>query len=101
MAVPVLACLPGAGCTSAANWVKPGTDQDRVAADLSDCQELTREETQRNYAIDNDIMASRGKDWRNIGLYQFQSDQISGDDADKSERILSSCMEGKGYSPAT
>jgi hypothetical protein len=90
----------GIGCTPAIPWVRPGTDHDRAAADLAACQELTREETQRDYAIDTDIVASRGKDWSNSGVKQMQTQQVTADQADKSDRILSGCMSDKGYSPA-
>lgn len=89
------------GCSSGAgNWTKPSLDASQRSADFADCQAITRQETQRDYAIDQDITASRGSMWHNLGIFREQSATVTSNDAEKSDALLQSCMMGKGYEPA-
>jgi len=86
------------GCASgASNWTKPSLDADQRAADFSDCQGDTRQATQKDYAIDQDISASRGYDWHNQGVYNQQTTNLTSGAAQKSDSILAACMMSKGY----
>jgi hypothetical protein len=95
----ILACCLS-GCAGAASaWQKPGVSAAQRGDDLGDCQDETRQATQREYAIDQDIDASRAASPWNADTTQTQ--QIDTADAAKSDNILAACMIGKGYSPAS
>jgi hypothetical protein len=95
-----LLCLAGCADTGRA-WTKAGVSTAQRAADFNECQDEARQQTQRQYAIDSDIMASRGNDWRRSGTYNLESDRLTADAGDKSTRIMNACMVGKGYAPAS
>ena len=88
-------------CSSGASyWTKPSMDPERRADDYATCRDETKQATQKDYAIDQDITASRGNDWRNQGIYNQQTSNLTSGTADKSSTILSDCMASMGYEPA-
>ncbi len=96
----LLLVLAVAGCGLARPpWQKPGASVDQVSADYEDCLARVRHLTQRDYAIDTDIAASRGSDWRNTGNYQSRVDTNQSADAAYAEGQITGCMTAKGYAP--
>jgi hypothetical protein len=94
-----------AGCTSGgSNWTKAGVSDAQRSDDFSDCRDQARQETQRNYAIDQDIQASQAG-INGLGTYNnaysSQTSQIATANAAKNDQILAACMAGKGYNPAS
>ncbi len=86
-----------AGCAGSGGWTKPGTDAALRSADFSDCQDLSRQQTQRQYAIDSDIMASRGSDWHRSGTFNLETDRINSDPGVQTDQIIAGCMHARGY----
>ena len=91
--------LQSACSNGASLWTKPSMDPERRADDYAECRDETRQATQKDYAIDQDIAASRGNDWRNQGIYNQQTSNLTSGAADKSSEILSDCMASMGYEP--
>lgn len=91
-----------AGCAGGSSaWIKPGVNSAQRADDFGDCRDQTRQATQRNYAIDQDINASQGNIVGAPHDYSSQTSRIDTADAAQSDQILAACMVGKGYSPAS
>lgn len=91
-----------AGCADTGKaWTKAGVDTSQRAADYNDCLDQAHQQTQREYAIDTDIMASQGNSWRNQNANNFQYQRIITNDGNKSTQIMNACMIGKGYAQAS
>jgi hypothetical protein len=87
-------------CSSpSAGWQKAGVSDQQRQADYSVCRAQMRAATDKDYAIDQDISASRSNDWRNAGQLNAQRDNLTSGDADYSRRVLGACMTAKGYQP--
>lgn len=78
-------------------WTKPSLDVAQRSADFAACKQDTRQATQREYAIEQDINASRGTDMRNRGTFDQLSQNLDTSPRDQSTALLQSCMLGKGY----
>ncbi len=87
-----------AGCIGGGEgWTKPSLDVTQRASDFAECRQDTRQATQREYSIEQDINASRGTDLRNRGTFSQLSQNIDTSARDQSTALLDSCMLGKGY----
>ena len=99
-ALALLAALL-AGCADGArNWDKPGVASDRKSADLTECRAQARAATQRDTAIDTDIMNSRSTDWQKSGSLTVTRDAMKSSNVARFGDIVGRCMAAKGYSPA-
>ncbi|HEY3918427.1 MAG TPA: hypothetical protein VGL83_11575 [Stellaceae bacterium] len=98
-------CLAGAvvlsGCTSNPEWSRQGESSQRTAAELADCQSQARDATQRDTNIMNDIMASRGNDWRQSGVMSTQTSLFTAENQNRTGDIVNRCMIGKGFVPGS
>ena len=87
-----------AGCIGGGEgWTKPSLDVSQRSADFAECKQDTRQATQREYSIEQDINASRGTDMRNRGTFGQLSQNLDTSPRDQSTALLESCMLGKGY----
>ncbi len=84
-------------CSGAPQWTKAGVPPDQVAQDLSDCQREANFATRRDTNIDNDILATRGFDLERDGVLGLRRASLAADTSGRSDRIVASCMAGKGY----
>jgi hypothetical protein len=89
-----------AGCGGSGGWTKPGVSPDTAEADFSDCESQARSATQRDAAIDADIMASRGQDWQRAGTLEIKREDMANSNRERARQIVARCMAGKGYAPA-
>jgi hypothetical protein len=94
--VGVLALL---GCAGRPEWSKDGMSQQATARELSECQSIAREATQRDTNIMTDIMATRGGDWQRTGVMDTHVEAFSLEDRNRSGDIVNRCMIGKGFVP--
>lgn len=85
---------------SASAWTKAGVDAASVERAYNDCLSLTDTATRTDFAIDQDIAASRGSDLQHSDFAGAQLRGAQQSDRDRAQSILSSCMEGKGFTPA-
>ena len=95
MLLALAACAGGE-----ANWAKPGADADKTSADYEDCRTQARAATQRDAAIDADILATRGQDWQNGGTLTMHQDAMAHSTGKRAQNIIAACMSAKGYQPA-
>jgi hypothetical protein len=80
-------------------WEKPGISAETAAADYADCSSLAQDATQRDSAIQADILASRGHDWERSGTLATHTDVFAAEDQRRSGDVLGSCMRLRGYTP--
>jgi hypothetical protein len=80
-----------------ANWAKPGADADRTYADYEECRAGSRAATQRDAAIDADILATRSLDWQNTGTLTLHRDEMAYSTGKRAQNIIAACMTAKGY----
>jgi len=99
--LPLLALAVAlAACSSAPQWVRPGTSSDTVSGDFDDCRALANAATRKDAAIDQDILASRGADWERNNTLQAKKSTFAMQDQGHARDIIASCMSAKGYAPA-
>lgn len=96
-------CLAAAvvvfGCTNNPEWSRQGESSQRTAAALADCDGQARDATQRDTNIMNDIMATRGNDWRQTGVMSTQTSIFAAENHNRTSDIVNRCMIGKGFVP--
>jgi hypothetical protein len=89
------------GCAGGGDWIRSGTSQQQTAAELSDCQSQARAATQRDTNIMNDIMATRGNDWRRSDVMSTQTSLFAAENHDRTSDIIQRCMISKGFAPSS
>ena len=90
-----------AGCADeAGRWAKAGAKEEAVSSDYEDCRSEARALSQRDAAIDADIMASRGADWQRAGTLGVKQDEMAAHTRIRTQDIIARCMASKGYKPA-
>jgi hypothetical protein len=90
-----------AACSSKPQWVKPGTGSDVVSDDLEECRAYATAASRQEAAIDQDILASRGTDWQHNNVLQAKKSTFALQDKGRTREIIASCMNAKGYAPAS
>jgi len=100
-AILVALAVVVAVCAGGGDWARPGTSPQQTAAELSDCQSQARAATQRDTNIMNDIMATRGNDWRQTGVMSTQMSMFSAENHNRTSDIVNRCMIGKGFAPSS
>lgn len=114
--IPLFALLFLAGCSSvsmpgwpkappeaaatAGAWTRPGADAAAVTGAYDECLAASNSATRTDFDIDQDISASRGSDLQHSDFAGAPLRQAQQTNRDRSQTILSSCMERKGFSPA-
>ena len=91
---------PPEAAASASAWTKAGVDAASVESAYNDCLSLTDTATRTDFDIDQDIAASRGSDLQRSDFAASQMRNTQQTSRDRAQSILSSCMEGKGFTPA-
>jgi hypothetical protein len=81
-------------------WTKPGADGATVASAYSDCADMAGGATEKDFDIDQDIAASRGNDLQRSDFAGAQLRDAQRSNRDRTQAILSSCMEKQGFTPA-
>ena len=84
----------------ASAWAKPGMNPADVASAYNDCLDVANVATDNDFAIDQDIAASRGSDLQHSDFAAIQSRDAGQTSRNRAQSVLSSCMEGKGFTPA-
>lgn len=96
VAIVVLALT---GCGGSGGWTKPGVSPETAEAEFSACQNQARGATQRDAAIDADILASRGDDWQRTGALAIKRDDMVNANRERAQQVIGRCMTAKGYTP--
>lgn len=85
-----------AGC-GGGDWARPGADATTVASEYQDCRAAAGAAVKTDADIDQDILATRGDDWRRGGIGQLQTRTMREHTRDRSAAIIDSCMHAKGF----
>ena len=68
-----------------------------TARAYQECSALTDTATQTEADINQDIAATRSSDLQHSSILRAQAEQLRNDHRDRSDAILASCMQAKGY----
>ena len=91
---------PAQPAGSASLWTRPGADSATVQSAFDDCLATTNTATRTDLDIDQDTAATRSSDLQHSDFARTQMRDTQDTNLDRARTILSSCMEGKGFSPA-
>ena len=85
------------GCGGRGDWAKAGADEATVAGEYQDCRALAGSAVKTEADIDQDILATRGDDWRRGGVGQLQTRTMREHTRDRGTAIIDACMRAKGF----
>jgi len=91
---------PPETAATAAAWTKPGADAAAVQSAYDDCLAETNTASRNDFAIDQDISATRSSDLQHSEFAQSQMQQTTDADRARAQAVLTACMTAKGFSPA-
>jgi uncharacterized protein YjbI with pentapeptide repeats len=91
---------PPPGGASASAWTGRGADAATVESAYDECLSAADSATRTDVDIDQDIAASRGSDIQHSDFAGAQLREAQRTDRDRTQAILASCMERKGFTPA-
>lgn len=91
---------PPETAASASAWTKPGADSATIAGAYNGCADAANGATEKDFGIDQDIAASRGSDLQRSDFAGAQLRDAQRSNRDRTQAILSSCMEKQGFTPA-
>jgi hypothetical protein len=86
------------GCGGRGDWTRAGSDEATVAGEYQDCRAAAGSAVKTDADIDQDILATRGDDWRRGGVGQVQTPTMREHTRDRSAAIIDACMRAKGFS---
>jgi hypothetical protein len=98
-ALAVAALLGGCG-PGAAEWTKPGADEAAVAQAYRSCRSLAEQRVGPEIGINQDILATRGTDWRRSQIGNLEARTMTEMTRDRAAAIVASCMSAYGFQHA-
>jgi hypothetical protein len=93
----VAAALLGGCGSGGGEWVKPGADEAAVAEAYRSCRALADAQIGPEIGINQDILATRGTDWRRTQTGNLQTRNMSEMTRDRAAAIIASCMTASGF----
>jgi uncharacterized protein YjbI with pentapeptide repeats len=99
MSMPGWPKPPPASAASASAWSGSGVAPADVASAYDECNAAASAATGTDNDIDQDIAASRGSDIQHSDFAGAQLRAAQQTSRDRTQAILSSCMEKKGFTP--
>jgi hypothetical protein len=89
------------GCASGADqWAKPGADEAAVSQAYRTCRQLADARVGPEIGINQDILATRGTDWRRAQIRDVQTRTMTEMTRDRAAAIVASCMTASGFQRA-
>lgn len=88
-------CAGGGG-----DWARPGIDEAEVAREYESCRAVAATAVGTEADIDQDILATRQRDWQRGGIGRVQGRTMQESTRDRAARIVASCMQAKGFTRA-
>jgi hypothetical protein len=85
------------GCGGRGDWARAWTDEATVAGEYQDCRAMAGTAVKTDADIDQDILATRGDDWRRAGVGRLQVRTMREHTHDRGAAIVDACMRGKGF----
>jgi hypothetical protein len=92
----MLGVLSGCG-GGRADWARAGADQATVGSEYQDCLAMAGSAVKTEADIDQDILATRGDDWRRAGVGRLQVRTMREHTRDRGTTIVDACMRAKGF----
>ena len=93
----LLAAVALAACGTPGPWVKPGADEAAVTRDTRECRAQAEIARSTDRSVDQDILASRGRDWQQAGTLEPQKQQMREQAGGHAEAVFDGCMKARGY----
>jgi hypothetical protein len=85
------------GCGGSAQWAKAGADEATVSREYQDCLDMAGTAVKTEADIDQDILATRGDDWRRASIGRLQARTMREHTRDRGVNVVDACMRGKGF----
>ena len=85
------------GCSGRADWAKAGADEATVTGEYQDCLTLAGGAVKTEADIDQDILATRGDDWRRASTGRLQTRTMREHTRDRGTAVVDACMRAKGF----
>ena len=95
----VAAALLGGCASGAGEWTKPGVDEATVAQEYRSCRQRAEARIGPEIGINQDILATRGADWRRSQTGNLQIRTMTESTRDRAAAIVASCMNASGFQP--
>ena len=92
--LPALGCLVGLILGSRAAF---GDDEPKLAPDLWSWHGEAMCLLQTEGDIDQDILATRGRDWQRAGIGRVETQAMREHTGTRTGRIIDACMQAKGF----
>ena len=100
-AVWLVAAALLAGCAGQGGaWVKPGVEEAAAGRADRECRAVAAAAVGTEADIDQDIIATRQRDWQRSGTSGLQSRALRESTSNRAAAIAASCMRGKGFERA-
>jgi hypothetical protein len=94
------AALLGGCASGAGEWTKPGADEAATVQAYRSCRQLAEARIGPEIGINQDILATRGTDWRRAQIRDVQTRTMGEMTRDRAAAIIASCMAASGYQHA-
>jgi hypothetical protein len=86
------------GCASGAGeWTKPGAEEATVTQAYRACRSSAESRIGPEIGINQDILATRGTDWRRSQIRDVQTRTMTEMTRDRAAAIVASCMTASGF----
>jgi hypothetical protein len=96
LACAVLGMVSGCG-GGPGDWGRAGADGATVASEYQECRAVADTAVKTEANIDQDIIATRGDDWRRAGVGRLQVRTMRDHNRDRGAAIIDACMRAKGF----
>jgi hypothetical protein len=88
------------GPAPAGHWVKPGVGPAETARVYRACRAQAAAALRGERHIDQDILATRGNDWRRAGTLSSERAQMGAEAAGRVASVIAGCMRAHGFARA-
>ena len=95
-ALAVLLLLASCG-GGGGDWARAGADESEAEREYQACRDVASAAVGKEADIDQDITATRGRDWQRGGIGRVESRAMQEHTRDRAASIVASCMRAKGY----
>lgn len=87
-----------AGCAAAGgDWAKAGADEAETAREYQDCRAAATTAVGTDADIDQDILATRQRDWQRGGISGRQGRTMQEHTRDRAAAVVNACMRARGF----
>ena len=98
-ALAVLLLLAACG-SGGGDWARAGADEAEAEREYQACRDVAGTAVGKEADIDQDITATRGRDWQRGGIGRVESRAMQEHTRDRTAAIVAACMRAKGFARA-